>query len=109
MPCCQLPVSSPYPQYQCLSALLAEFKSRFICFLEARSRYFLSKLSQGNDHRNDVTIFVFEGEFSVVASDFDILGKKKKIAKNARKLKEEIERLSGLQFGSVSFHCRWHS
>lgn len=94
-------VISPYPQYKCLSALLSAFKSRFISFLKAHSYYFLAKLAQGVDHPNETTIFGFDGEFSVVALDFNILDKREEMAKNAHKFTEEIERLCGLQFGET--------
>jgi hypothetical protein len=75
--------------------------------LEAHSYYFLSKRSQRADSPRGPAVFGFEGEFSVVTLDFDILGKKDEMADNALKLKEEIERLCGPQFGSVSlyYHC----
>jgi len=95
------PVSSAYPEYKCPSALLSEFKSRLTTFLEAQSYYALSKLAQGANHTNDVTVFGFDGEFSVVAADFDILGKKEEMAENALKLKGEIESFSGLHFREI--------
>ena len=103
MPCCQSPVSSAYPQYKSLSALLSEFQSRLTSFLEAQSYYSLSKLAQGANQPNDVIVFGFDGEFSVVVLDFDILGKEE-MAKKALDLKGEIESLSGLQFRLVSSH-----
>ena len=104
MPRCQSPVSSAYPVYRCLSALLSEFKARLSGFLEAQSYHALSKFAQGPDHPNNVTVFGFDGEFSVVVVDFNILGKKEEMAKNALELKGEIEILSGLQFRLASFH-----
>jgi hypothetical protein len=103
------PTPSPYPRYQCLSALLSELKSRFISFLDAHSFYHLSKLAHGAGQPDNPTVFQFDGEFSVVALDFDILGRQEEIAKNALKLKEEIEDLCGFKFGLVSlrFMCRF--
>jgi hypothetical protein len=89
-----------------LSALLSGFKSRFVDFLEAHSYYFLSKVACGIEQPSGTTVFKFDGEFSVVALDFDISSKREEVGKNMFKVKEEIESLCGLQFGSVS---RWRS
>jgi hypothetical protein len=70
--------------------------------MEAHSYYFLSKVARGIEQPDNTTVFQFDGEFSTVALDFDILNKTEEAVENLHKLKEEIELLCKLQFGSVS-------
>lgn len=69
--------------------------------------YYLSKLTQGAGQPDNAVVFGFNGEFSVVALDFDILGRREEIGKNAVKLKEGIEDLCGFKFRLVSLRFMW--
>ncbi|KAF8974430.1 hypothetical protein BDZ97DRAFT_1773564 [Flammula alnicola] len=84
---------SPYPQFKCFSAFLLEFKHRLAGFLRAQSVFFLFK---GLGSMN--AMFAFDGEFSVVALDFDLLKRKDEMDANSMKLKREIEYVGRIKF-----------
>jgi hypothetical protein len=48
-------------------------------------------------------MFSFDGEYSIVAFDFDIVGRKEDVDDNVLKLKGEIERMGRLRFRLVSW------
>lgn len=47
-------------------------------------------------------LFSFDGEYSVVALDFDVAGRKSKVDARAVETKKEIEAITGLKFAFVS-------
>ncbi|KAF8059858.1 hypothetical protein FPV67DRAFT_341045 [Lyophyllum atratum] len=88
---------SPYPAYKCWSALLDEFRTRITCFFEAQSLYVRYKQSL-EEHPRVTSTFGFEGEFSVVALDFDVVGRREVLHRQTIKLKDEMARAGGLEF-----------
>jgi hypothetical protein len=81
---------------------LDDFKVRLNDFLHAQSVFFLHKEA---DRRFNLAkaIFIFDAEYSIVALDFDIVGRKDAVDANVLKLKGEIERTMGrIQFRLVS-------
>ncbi|KAF8057439.1 hypothetical protein FPV67DRAFT_1724123 [Lyophyllum atratum] len=88
---------SPYPEYKCWSALLDEFRTRITCFFEAQSLYLRYKQSL-EEYPRVTSTFGFEGEFSVVALDFDVLGRREVLHRQTIKLKDEMARAGGLEF-----------
>lgn len=86
-------VPPPYPQYKCFPALLLQFKNRLSGFLQAQSVFFLFKQPDSAK-----AMFAFDGEFSVVVPDFDIVDRKEEVDANALKLKREIEHVGRIRF-----------
>jgi hypothetical protein len=80
---------------------LADLKTRFNDFLEAQSVFFLYNAA---DNRLNLAkaMFIFDAEYSVVALDFDIVGRKDAVDDNVLNLKGEIERMGRIQFKLVS-------
>ncbi|KAF9458102.1 hypothetical protein BDZ94DRAFT_150999 [Collybia nuda] len=89
------------PQYKCLSALLLDLVSRLSEFLEAQMYYF-SLTAVGHRQPQPTAFFSFDGEFSVVSLDFDVMRRKEEVDQGTLKLKEEIEKLGGLCFSSTN-------
>lgn len=73
--------------------MLLDFKSRLSGFLQVQSVFFLF-----NQPRSANALFAFDGEFSVVALDFDIMKRKEEMDANALKLKREIEYVGRIKF-----------
>jgi hypothetical protein len=74
---------------------------RLLDFLKAQSIFYLFKPDYSTK-----ALFTFDGEFSVVALDFDVVSRKSEIDVSALKLKKELERLGRLKFAFVNwFHC----
>ncbi|KAF8165234.1 hypothetical protein B0H34DRAFT_229740 [Crassisporium funariophilum] len=88
---------APYAQYKCREALIVEFNQRLCGFLEAQSIFFLCKEAD-NRLKSSKTIFGFDAEYSTVALDFDIVGRKEQVDRYVLKLKGEIERMGQLRF-----------
>ncbi|CAA7259873.1 unnamed protein product [Cyclocybe aegerita] len=91
---------TPYPQYKCFVVLLADFKNRLNGFLKGQALFYLFKSAEPKVAAAK-TMFAFDGEYSIVAVDFDIVGHKDKIDGNALKMKREFERV-----GRVKFHSK---
>lgn len=88
---------SPYPQYKAFPTLLADFTVRFNDFLRAQSVFFLYNAADSR-FNSAKAMFSFDGEYSIVAFDFDIVGRKEDVDDNVLKLKGEIERMGRLRF-----------
>ncbi|KDR83622.1 hypothetical protein GALMADRAFT_235913 [Galerina marginata CBS 339.88] len=83
----------PYPRFKSFSACLLLFKERLAGFLKAQSIFFLFKLpSTGN------ALFSFDGEYSIVALDFDVVKRKEEVDANVLQLKREIEYVGRIKF-----------
>jgi hypothetical protein len=80
---------------------LADFKSRLDEFLQAQSVFFLYNAANS---RYDLAkaMFIFDAEYSIVALNFDIVGRKDDVDSNVLKLKGEFERMGRIQFRLVS-------
>ena len=97
-------IPSPYIEYRSLSSLLEDFRIRLGGFLQAQSYHFMCNNTSKNgvDDRLPVppraAIFEFDGEFSVVALDLDVPGRKADVEGEVLRLKGEVERLGRIQF-----------
>ncbi|KJA30145.1 hypothetical protein HYPSUDRAFT_32243 [Hypholoma sublateritium FD-334 SS-4] len=85
--------SNLYTQYKSFSALLLDFKNRLSGFLQAQSIFFLFK-----HLKNAKAMFAFDGEFSIVAPDFDLAKRQNAIDAQALKYKSEIEYVGRIKF-----------
>ncbi|KAF8192630.1 hypothetical protein BJ912DRAFT_269433 [Pholiota molesta] len=85
--------SSPYPHFKCFSALLLEFKNRLAGFLQAQSIFCLFKQMKDAN-----ALFAFDGEFSIVALDFDLIKRKDEVDSQAMKYRREIEHVGRIKF-----------
>jgi len=70
-------------------------------FLKSQSIYYLHNASKPQLEATG-SFFKFDGEFSVVSLDFDVVGRKEEIDHNAVKVKKEVERVGRMKFRSVS-------
>ena len=80
--------------------LLTDFGDRLSTFLKSQTIFFLFKAPYVTSSLAKA-LFAFDGEYSVVALDFDIPGRKTTIDSNSLKLKKEFERLGGIKFAFV--------
>lgn len=92
--------------------MLADLKIRFNDFLQTQLAFFLHN-AEDSRLNSAKAIFVFNAEYSIVALDFDIVGRKEAVDDSVLKLKGEIERISRIQFRLASYlyvisyaHCR---
>lgn len=76
---------------------MADLKARFNDFLRAQSVLFLYNAADGRLNLAKA-MFIFDAEYSIVALDFDIVGRKDAVDINVLKLKGEIERMGRIQF-----------
>ncbi|KAG6818220.1 hypothetical protein H0H93_006712, partial [Arthromyces matolae] len=91
----------PYPEYVCWSKLLDVFQTRIVSFLEALrfyERFKKSKTTPAAAQTPQVATFKFEGEYSVVAFDFEVQEKKSEVMRQTMQLKDEIGRVADLAF-----------
>ncbi|EKM77148.1 hypothetical protein AGABI1DRAFT_130565 [Agaricus bisporus var. burnettii JB137-S8] len=88
-------IFTPYPDYRCQHELLADFHTRLSGFQDALTIHLLYRQS-GN--RNPRSIFGFEGQYSVVAPDWDLFGRRDSIESNAQDVKEQLAKLGVLEF-----------
>ncbi|KIJ93256.1 hypothetical protein K443DRAFT_407394 [Laccaria amethystina LaAM-08-1] len=89
-------IPSPYIEYRSLPSLLEDFRLRLAGFLQAQSYHFMCS-SNGVDGPPRA-LFGFDGEFSVVALDLDVPGRKADVEGEVLRLKGEVERLGRMQF-----------
>ena len=80
--------------------LVNDFGDRLSTFLKSQTTFFLFNARYANLGLAKV-LFAFDGEYSVVALDFDILGRKTTIDDNALELKKEFERVGRIKFAFV--------
>lgn len=90
----ELPLFTPYPEYRCQHELLADFHMRISGFLEVQNIHSLYE-PRGVP---EASAFGFDGQFSVVAPDFDLADRSDAAELDALRLKEELERLGSLHF-----------
>ncbi|KAF5349978.1 hypothetical protein D9756_009206 [Leucocoprinus leucothites] len=90
----ELNLFTPYPEYRCQHELLADFHLRVLGFMEVQNIHslYLPRDPPG------LSVFGFDGQFSVVALDFDLLGRRDAVESAVWKLKGELQRLGTLQF-----------
>ena len=87
-------------EYKCLSALVSDLQDRLVCFLAAQALYFrVGKPPSTADKLPIMTSFTFEGEYSVVAPDLDVVKRNGEIVRNVARIKGEMARLEGMTFG----------
>lgn len=72
---------------------MSEFKERLSGFLQSQSVFFLFKKPTTGK-----ALFAFDGEYSVVALDFEVVRRKEEIDANVLQLKREIEYVSRIRF-----------
>ncbi|KAI5899842.1 uncharacterized protein SCHCODRAFT_02674508 [Schizophyllum commune H4-8] len=89
---------TPYPEFPTFMLLLVEFYTRLRDFLETQARYLVLSNMAGRHHESP-SMFAFDGEYSVIAMDYDVLGRKEAVVQHARVLKDEIECAGRLKFG----------
>ncbi|KAK7435186.1 hypothetical protein VKT23_019756 [Stygiomarasmius scandens] len=87
----------PYPEYQAPSRLLQDFQRLLASFFEAQSVYTLHSHA-GSDHMLRKAKFSFDGEFSTVATDFDVFSRREKVMKDVLGIVQDIERVVQLKF-----------
>ncbi|KAG6865085.1 hypothetical protein C0991_005229, partial [Blastosporella zonata] len=88
----------PHAKYVCWSTLLDLFHKRIAGFLEAHQFYQRFKQSSQATEPIKKATFKFEGEYSVIALDFDVIGKKAEVYRQTVRLKDDIGRIGGLAF-----------
>ncbi|KXN84650.1 hypothetical protein AN958_12028 [Leucoagaricus sp. SymC.cos] len=91
---------TPYPEYRCQHELLADFHVRISGFLEVQSIHSLYKPRDSPE----VSVFGFEGQFSVVALELDLLVQRDAVELGVSKLKGELERIGDLYFKNQSVY-----
>ncbi|KAJ7493374.1 hypothetical protein B0H11DRAFT_2228150 [Mycena galericulata] len=94
---------SPYPSYQCRDALLADFGTRFHGFIEAQSYHFLMRGGMAHTQPPAQAMFDFSGEYSVIAADLDIVGRKGTVEVGVHGVKDAVARAGGLEFSPTSW------
>ncbi|KAJ7065366.1 hypothetical protein C8F01DRAFT_1125380 [Mycena amicta] len=90
---------SPYPVYQSRDAVIRDFGTRFIGFIQAQSYY---AMMRGGTLAGP-TMFDFCGEYSIVALDLDVVGRRPMVEAHARNVKSDIERVCGIEFSPTSW------
>ncbi|KAF7370896.1 hypothetical protein MSAN_00723500 [Mycena sanguinolenta] len=94
--------TSPYPPYQSCEALLKDFGARFRGFIEAQSFYFLLRAGMGPQPPPEA-MFDFSGEYSVVATDLDVVARKAELEVGVHDVKDAVARAGGLDFSPTSW------
>ncbi|KAF9255383.1 hypothetical protein L218DRAFT_353063 [Marasmius fiardii PR-910] len=89
---------APCPEYLTLTRLLTSFHQLFSHFVQAQSFYVSYNAARDNPQGRSLAKFSFDGEFSSVAPDFQVLKRKKEAFCIVENVKEEIERLGRLKF-----------
>ncbi|KAF9077160.1 hypothetical protein BDP27DRAFT_599498 [Rhodocollybia butyracea] len=84
---------TPYPEYQCLSRLVTDLQELLQQFLQAQA-YYLT-FCEGTD---SLSKFSFDGEFSVVASDFEVLKRTDEVNEYVTNLMQEVEKVTTIKF-----------
>ncbi|KAL0564564.1 hypothetical protein V5O48_017482 [Marasmius crinis-equi] len=88
-----------YPEYLSLSRLLLGFQELFSSFVQAQSFYVSYNHARDDPARGRTPArFSFDGEYSVVAPDFNVVRREKEVAAIVSNVKQEIERLGRLKF-----------
>ncbi len=93
------PRTPAYPEYSALPLLVNDFSQRITGFLESQTLYVRHHHGPTADQQRMIT-FGFDGEYSVVAMDMDIEGRKEAIMDFVERVKAELERVGGLTFDS---------
>lgn len=96
----QLKTTSLCPPYQCHKDLLDDFSTRLDYFIDTqayRSRMGFPVLQ---------VMFDFSGEYSIVAADYDIAGRKVAVDVRVDGIEDSIASVTGLTFGPRSFYVR---
>ena len=79
----------PYPVYRCLVDLLADFEERldnFLCAKEVVARHYVPKVFPG---KRTAFHFTFNGQFSVVSADLNVLPRAGKVMGRIKQALEE--------------------
>ncbi|KAF5389881.1 hypothetical protein D9757_003556 [Collybiopsis confluens] len=94
---------TPYPEYQSLNRLITDLQDLYVNYLQAQALYYLalyqtkpsdSKRSGSTRTPPFMSKFTFDGEFSAVALDFDIPGRKDEVNEYVTMVIREIERVA---------------
>lgn len=89
----------PVSEYKSLSALVSDLQGRLVHFLVTQALYFrVRKPPSAADKPPIMTTFTFEGEYSVVAPDLDVVKRGYDIIRNAVRIKGEMARLEAITF-----------
>ncbi|KIY43220.1 hypothetical protein FISHEDRAFT_78729 [Fistulina hepatica ATCC 64428] len=94
---------TPYSEYQGLQYLLADFRLQFHSFLDTRLRHYtiIAKTEQGvvppdTPFGDRTPTFIFEGEYSVVAPDYDVQGRQIEVSDNILDVKASLAEATNL-------------
>ncbi|KAF9534201.1 hypothetical protein CPB83DRAFT_889204 [Crepidotus variabilis] len=86
-----------YPRFQGFSALLTNFGGSLSGFFKAQSVFYLMKVAEPIlvDAK---AMFSFDGEYSVVTANYNVLQRKAEVDAQALEYKKEFERLGKIKF-----------
>lgn len=88
----------PYPEYKNLAALLANFRFLAKSFFDAQTMHFAyNKPTTGT-----LSIFIFDGEFTTVAPDYDVINRKE-ANQMVMSIMREVQEVAKLQVGPKRF------
>ena len=78
--------------------LLKDFGIRFNGFIEAQSYYLLLRGAHPAQ-----AMFDFSGEYSVIAPDLDVVGRRRAVEAHIHRVKDAVAREGGLEFSATSW------
>ncbi|KAJ7938006.1 hypothetical protein B0H13DRAFT_1943245 [Mycena leptocephala] len=96
----RLQTTSLCPPYQCHKDLLDDFSSRLHSFIDTQAYH---------SHMGFPALqvlFDFHGEYSIVAADYDIAGRKAAVDVRVDGIEDIVASVTGLNFGPRSFYVR---
>ncbi|KAJ7802149.1 hypothetical protein B0H14DRAFT_2893269 [Mycena olivaceomarginata] len=96
----QLKTTSLYSPYQCQKDLIDDFSARLNYFIDAQAYHTRMGFPAFP------VIFDFSGEYSIVAADYDIAGRKVAVDFRVNSIEDSIASVTGLTFGPRTFYIR---
>ncbi|KAJ7904008.1 hypothetical protein B0H13DRAFT_2025469 [Mycena leptocephala] len=96
----QLQTTSLCPPYQCHKDLLDDFSSRLHSFIDTQAYHFHMGFPALQ------VLFDFHGEYSIIAADYDIAGRKAAVDVRVDGIEDSVASVTGLTFGPRSFYVR---
>lgn len=89
---------TPYPEYKNLAALLNNFRVLAKTFFDAQTMHF----AYHKPTPDTLSIFIFDGEFTTVAPDYDVFNRKE-TNQMVMDIAREIQAVASLQIGPKKF------